>query len=170
MDRRSSRRRTNEKLSEKGALAVGVKNSPDDRNRDQRAEMALQLRIAGYGYADIAKRCGYANASIAWKAIKRLRERTRTDDQRAMMEIQNDRIERALLTVMNAIETWQPRDKLWAVDRLTPLLKRQAELLGLDTPRETAAQAGPIVLELPADAAQALRRQRPALIPMEQSA
>lgn len=150
------------KNTAKSALGVQgqspIVDLPGDANRDTRAEAALRLRIIGYGYAEIARRCGYTNPGTAWKAIKRLRDHQRTDDQRAMADLQSDRIEQAIVTVMESIENWAPKDKLWAVDRLAPLLKRQSELLGLDAPTK-AATAGPTILEIPSDMAAALRGQ-----------
>lgn len=154
-----AQRRSQEKNREKRSY-VHAGNTPvsfpGDADRDARAESALQLRILGYGYAAIARQCGYANASAAWKAIKRLRDKQRTDDQRTMADLQCARIEQAIVTVMESIRDWPSKEKLWAVDRLAPLLKRQAELLGLDVRQEPSA-SGPVIIEVPDSLANAIR-------------
>ena len=113
-----------------------------DMNARQRAEQAIQLRVLGYSYTEIAKRCGYRDPSGARKAIKTLRDRLLLDDVRDATALQAERIDRAVRECMEWIEQQPTKDRLWALDRLVPLLKRQAELLGLDAKDDapTAAQ------------------------------
>lgn len=96
-----------------------------------RAAQAIRLRRLGYTYDEIARRCGYGDESGARKAIKRANARIVRDDARALVGWQLDQLDIALSVVMESVQR-RDKDSLWAVDRLTPLLKRQAELMGLD--------------------------------------
>src|SRR5690242_4790544 len=120
---------------------------PVDWQAAPRAAQALRLRRMGYTYAEIAERTGYASESGARKAIKNANARIIRDEARALVGYQLDQIDLALSVVMEAIAK---RDKgsLWAVDRLVPLLKRQADLMGLDVKQESAG-AGLALVSVP---------------------
>lgn len=122
-----------------------------------RAAQALRLRRLGWTYEKIAGQCGYANESGARYAIKKANAKIIHDEARALVGWQLDMIDEALQVVMARI-TANTTESLWAVDRLTPLLKRQADLMGLDTPvksGETANQL-PIIREYPEGVAEAV--------------
>lgn len=110
-----------------------------------RAAQALRLRRIGYTYDEIARRCGYANESGARKAIKKARAGIIRDEAQALVGWQCDMLDAALQVVMRRIVA-DNEDSLAAVDRLTPLLKRQADLLALDAPKATDAVAAGVVL------------------------
>lgn len=119
-------------------------NNQGDTNADvnalPRVVMAMRLRRLGHTYEDIATACGYCNASAARKAILQAESKIIRDEGRALMMRQADYIDVALKVVLEAIER-NDKQSLWAVDRLVPLLKRQAELLGLDAKSELPAGA-----------------------------
>ena len=100
-----------------------------------RAAQALRLRRLGYTYAEIAREVGYANESGAYKAVKTANNRIIRDEAKALVGYQLDMIDSALSVVMEAIAK-RDKQSLWAVDRLVPLLKRQADLMGLDAKTE----------------------------------
>lgn len=121
-----------------------------------RAAQALRLRRLGYTYDEIAQRVGYANESGARKAVKTANARIVRDEARALVGYQLDQLDVALSVVMEAIAK---RDKgsLWAVDRLVPLLKRQADLMGLDAPKPESQQgAQMLVIPIAADVLEAV--------------
>lgn len=124
------------------APVVGGWNANDTAAED-RALQAYRLHVLGTSYRAIARQCGYSGPSAAMRAVRRARAEIVLPDVRAVAARQADRIERAASVVMGAIEGWPAKDKLWAVDRLVPLLKREAELFGLDATREPAMTAGP---------------------------
>lgn len=132
----------------------------EDMNAEQRATMALQLHVMGYTYQQIADKCGYANHSGALKAVKKLRAKLPIMDVRDTTAIQFMRIERGILECMRWMDERPPQDRLWAIDRLVPLLKRQAELMGLDAPKpETGPQQGQmVVIGVPQDVVEAMQR------------
>lgn len=108
-----------------------------DHQAMPRVAQALYFRRMGFTYAEIAEQTGYANESGARKAIKKAEAGIIRDEGRALMMLQLDRINLALrFAVMPRI---LEKGDLWAVDRLVALLKRQAELMGLDTVRTEIA-------------------------------
>lgn len=113
-----------------------------DVSAENRAIEAMRLRTVGYTYREIAARIGYAGQSSAYQAVQRIREKTRRDTAQAYADVQSDRIERAIVVCMTWIEEQPLKEKLWALDRLVPLFKRQAELLGLDA-EPSASSAAP---------------------------
>lgn len=118
-------------------MARKARNQESQPMQDSSVELrtikALRLRALGYTYAEIAHEVGWANESSAYRAIKKALGRTIRDEARALVNLQLDRIDFAL---MNAVMPKVQKGDLWAVDRLVTLLKRQAELLGLDAVAE----------------------------------
>jgi hypothetical protein len=116
-----------------------------DLNAHEREALAVQMRRLGYEYDEIAAKCGYADKSGAWRALKRVRERMLVEDERTAALYQAQQINLALTQVMTRIAEGG-KDVLWAVDRLVPLLKRQSELLGLDAKRNEITNAAQMVI------------------------
>ena len=123
-------------------LADALNQAIVDPNAEDRAFQAYRYWVLGFTFREIAQKCGYGSHTTAMRAVKRARTQIVIRDNRELVARQGDRIEHAVRVVVQAIETWPAQDKLWAVDRLVPLLKRESELMGLDTPREVAP-AGP---------------------------
>ena len=136
-------------------MARRNKNNPPnqgqepDVNYEERLHQAILLRRIGYDYETIAKRCGYASKSTAFDAIKRARQKALKEDTQALVMVQAEQINAALVIVNERIAR-NDKESLWAVDRLVPLLKRQAELLGLDAKSEIP-QGATLVREIGAE-------------------
>jgi hypothetical protein len=128
---------------------INQDNQYQDINADNRVEKALELRRMGYDYSEIAKRCGYADASGAFRAVDREIKKIQKDGAQALVQIQVDQIDLALTVVMEKINQ-HDKESLWAVDRLVPLLKRKSDLLGLDAKTDMVVGAT-IVREVGAD-------------------
>ena len=118
------------------------------------------MRRLGYTYAQIADKCGYGNESSARTAIKKANARIIRDEAQALVGWQLDMIDQALQVVLKRI-TADDNNSLWAVDRLTPLLKRQAELMGLDRKDEGIAGAQVVIREYPSEWINALPPMAP---------
>ncbi len=128
-----------------------------------RVAQALRLRRLGYSYAEVAARAGYRTEQAAVMAVRRAQRALVRDEARDLVARQSDLLDQALQVVMRRILA-DDEHSLWAVDRLVPLLKREADLLGLDAPAPTQATvAPPMIIEIPAALAQALRATPPAL-------
>lgn len=122
------------------AKTEGMQDMPDALSAP-RVAIALRYRRMGFTYEQIAEKCGYSHASNARRVIKSAEARIIRDDARALVNLQLDMIQFALVqAVMPKIE----KGDLWAVDRLNTLLKRQSELLGLDAKEAPVADANAV--------------------------
>lgn len=133
---------------------------PLDMQAVPRAAQALRLRRLGYTYAEIAKECGYKDESGARKVVKNASRKIINDEARELVSWQLEALDEALAVVRSRIRK-NDEHSLWAVDRLSPLLKRQSELMGLDVKVESQ-KTMPVVIEIPARIASAIRGEHPA--------
>lgn len=104
-----------------------------DANAAQRAAMAVKLRSMKMTYDEVAKQCGYANASSCRKAILRELERTVVENVEELRKEELESLERL------EFECWKifydkEKDKarLFAVDRILTIKDRRAKLMCLD--------------------------------------
>lgn len=112
---------------------------------------AMRLRRLGYTYEHIAREVGYQTEAGARLAIKKANAKIVRDEAAALAGWQLDMLDTALQVVMTRIAR-NDENSLWAVDRLAPLLKRQAELMGLDAPKpENGNMAQMVVVAVAAD-------------------
>jgi len=99
----------------------------DSAKARYRAAVAVELRMAGAEYADIAKELGYADKSGAWRAVQRsLKART------------VDAVDRYRMVRYAELESIHRRewplammDDFPAVDRVLKASRERVELLGL---------------------------------------
>jgi hypothetical protein len=125
-------------------------------------ERAIELRIAGLSYREIAERLGCARQS-AQDAVRRALDRQAAESVakvERLRALQGERIERAIQAIWDQVE----RGQLGAIDRLYRLCVRQAALYGLDlqpgaeerSPRvHVAVQTGGVVRVTSADGLEA---------------
>jgi hypothetical protein len=113
-------------------------NSEVMRAKDRKANAAIQLRIAGASWDEVAEVVGYPSGHAALVATERaLEKELRTEEnQKAMRSLAGKRLERMLRGVWTkAIDPNNP-EHLAAVDRARLLIDRHAKLYGLDAPTE----------------------------------
>ena len=131
---------TDDSVQNEKPNAQEVNDSPDSGGEALEFEAApkvaraLRLRRLGYTYDQIAKKVGYQTEAGARLAIKKANAKIVRDEATALAGYQLDMLDTALSVVMSRIAK-DDKGSLWAVDRLTPLLKRQAELMALDQPK-----------------------------------
>lgn len=102
----------------------------------QKRAQVLELATAGFSFREIATKVGYAGPSGAYRAF-----------QSGLRQIVQPRAEEYLQLELSRIDElvsvlW-PLGKggdLKAIDRLLRLMKRRAELLGLDAPQRVTAE------------------------------
>lgn len=135
--------------------AVQNRPVPVDWQAAPRAAQALRLRRLGYTYAQIAEQCGYKDESGARKVVKNATRKIVRDEAQELVGYQLDMLDTALNLVLRRIER-DDQYSLFAVDRLGPLLKRQAELMGLDAPKEERQGAQMLVIPIAADVLEAV--------------
>lgn len=111
----------------------------------RRAEV-IKLRVAGYGFRDIAKQLGIGLAT-AYNDFKAVMDRTKSEaDSTADQERQVSlaRIDKAIAVLMPMLDG---ENSLDAMDRLDKLEKRRAALLGLDAPAKVSAEVSTVGLD-----------------------
>jgi len=93
-----------------------------------RTLQALELRKAGYGYDYIAEKLGYRGRQGAWAAVNRALKKVKGEPAQELIDIELHRLD----------SLWRPmyvralRGDIKAIDRCLAIMRRRAELLGLD--------------------------------------
>ena len=108
----------------------------------QREREAMEMRIGGAHFDEIAETLGFANASGAFKAVQRAMERARAEATDLAAELRErellslDRLERRLWPL--AVGKGEPGDDDYvapdsqAISRILAIKDRRARLMGLD--------------------------------------
>ena len=132
------------------------------RARDRKANAAIQLRIAGANWDEIAQALGFPTARHALVATeKALEKELKTEEnQTAMRSMAGKRLERLLRGVWTkAIDDKHP-EHLIAVDKARLLIDRHAKLYGLDAPTEVVV-TNPAQSELEKWVSTVIKESRP---------
>lgn len=139
-------------------------DSATARAKERKANAAIQLRVAGASWDEIAQVVGYPTGRQALVATERALERELQTDgsQRHLRSMASRRLERLLRSVWTkAIDEKHP-EHLQAVDRARQLIDRHAKLYGLDAPTEMVVHS-PTQQELEKWVSTVVSTQRPAL-------
>lgn len=119
-----------------------------DVNAAQRVVLAVKLRSTKMTYEQIAKQCGYSNASACRKAVMRELERCVVSNVEELRQEELDSLERLEL------ECWKRmtdkdfnKSMLFAVDRILAIKDRRAKLMGLDVRPDGIPQGMTIIRE-----------------------
>ncbi|MCY4108841.1 MAG: hypothetical protein OXG11_07425 [Chloroflexi bacterium] len=99
----------------------------------ERRRRALELRIRGMTFAEIAHEVGYASPSGAYEAVKAALDSAVFDAADEYRKLHVARLEALLNSIWNAAR----EGKLGAIDRALKVLERQAKLLGLDVSQQS---------------------------------
>lgn len=108
-----------------------------DMNAAQREKIAIEMRMQGYEFEEIAIRCGYVsngqpNRSAAYKAWRRALRRIplqHAEEARSNMRLSYNMMRRALLA--------NTQDgKTWAIQAWLQIDERESKLMGWDIPTE----------------------------------
>lgn len=119
---------------------TGGKNGALVRARDRKQNAALQLKLAGANWEEIAQAIGYPTPRAALVAVENALERElhTEDNQAAMRGLAGKRLERLLRSVWGkAVDPDNP-EHLPAVGKSRELLQDYAKLYGLNAPTEIA--------------------------------
>ena len=109
----------------------------------ERQLKALELRLAGVTYQQIADELGYASRQGAFKAVEAALRLTLREPADSLRRISAERLDRATLAIWRAVNAGD----LQAIDRLLRIEARRAKLLGLDSPQRqevAGADDGPL--------------------------
>jgi hypothetical protein len=100
----------------------------------EKRKKALQLRMAGLAYSEIAATIGWADKSSAFKAVKDELARIPRDDAKALMVMELERLDLLQVSLWGAARNGDN----FAVDRVIKIMDHRAKLAGLyNTPNET---------------------------------
>lgn len=107
------------------------------RARQRKANAAVQMRLAGATWEEIARTLGFPTARQALVAVEKALERQlHTGDRDQMRKLAGARLERLLLSVWpKAIDSSNP-EHLLAVTKAREIVDRHSKLFGLDAPTE----------------------------------
>jgi hypothetical protein len=102
---------------------------PDKRiTRTERKRKALELRMKGLGFKQIADELGWKSHSSAHDAVMSALRETLQEPADELRILEAERLNKLYEHTMNRID----KDNLWAVDRALKIMERRAGLLGLD--------------------------------------
>jgi hypothetical protein len=123
----------------------------------QRHLQAMELRIAGYGYVEIANKLGYLNPGSAYKAVQsaiKAHAAPVANEIRELEAARLDRMTKALWPFVEGCEAIEadpergivaqaaiPPD-LEMLDRVLKIMQRRARMLGLDEPTKKDVVSG----------------------------
>lgn len=99
---------------------------------------AMQYRLMGLSFKEIASRLGYKTESGAYKAVMReLRSTNETEQTIELRQLHLERLETTFKSVFRAASssgTYEPDSQ--QISSIISLLQREAALLGLDAPKQ----------------------------------
>jgi hypothetical protein len=135
------------------------------RARERKANAALQLKLAGASWFEIADIVGYPTERAALVAVEGALERELRDDDMSkakMRDIAGRRLERLLRSAWGkAVDPKHP-EHLAAIGKAKEVVDRHAKLYGLDAPTEVVVHS-PSQSELDAWVARIVNSDVPAL-------
>ena len=107
----------------------------ETKDRHNRQEAAVALRIAGATYADIARTLNYSSVTHAREAVERALASSVGDDNREQMRfIEGRRLERLLRGLWKKATDEENDEQLAAARTALAVIDRHAKLYGLDAP------------------------------------
>lgn len=109
---------------------VKGKTSPRRVSAVVRQTLALNLRLQGLKYDEIAKKAGYATASAACLAVQTAMADLPKEAAEEVRQMELTRLD----ALQNAIWIRAMRGEGYAIDRILDIMGRRHKLLGLDKP------------------------------------
>lgn len=131
------------------------KTSPETAAAKVRAAQAMELRLAGKTFDEIAQIVGYAGKQGAYDAVKRSLDAIIREPAEELRKADLERLDRLWTTPYQQAQTGD----MHAVATCLKLMERRAKLLGLDAPQKVAETdpegkaVGPRLIELIAPSA-----------------
>jgi len=95
---------------------------------EQRREKALQLRLGGATFQQIAEQCDYIDKAAAYRAVLTGLQRIGADEARELRDLDLARLDRLLMAVWSQAM----HGELAAVDRVLAIIQRRARMLGYE--------------------------------------
>ena len=105
-----------------------------------RQRQAVQLRVVGYTYQQIAQALGYADAAVAYNAVKTQLANERHEAVEDLREVESKRLDALTMAIWPRTLTGDPE----AVRACLAIAARRSRLFGLDLASEVQRAAGAI--------------------------
>jgi hypothetical protein len=106
---------------------------------------AVQLRVEGHTFQEIADQVGYAHKNGAFLAVQRTMARFVREPSEQLLDLELARLDAALNALWPAVELGDTR----SIDTMLRLMDRRAKYLGLDKPKESTLHVQHAAPELP---------------------
>lgn len=121
-----------------GVAATGGDKKAVERARDRKANAAIQMKVNGSDYDEIAEVLGFPTARAALIAIEGALEKELHDEpsRRAMRGIASRRLERLLKSVWPKATDPEHPDHLVALTKTREIVLQWSKLHGLEAPAE----------------------------------
>lgn len=121
-----------------GVVAEHPNGNDAIRARERKANAAIQLRVAGAEWEEIAQVLGYPTARAALVATERALERElRAEGSKdAMRSMAGKRLERLLRSVWSKAINENSPEQMVAVTKAREIIAQHTKLYGLDAPTE----------------------------------
>lgn len=135
------------------------------RARNRKANAAVELRLAGATWGQIAETLGYPTARTARVAMEKALEKQLVtgEDREAMRNLAGMRLDRLLRGVWAKATNPSDPEHLAAVAKARDIVDRHARLFGLDAPAEFVVTT-PATIEIEAWVARMLNAQGPPVV------
>lgn len=128
-----------------------VHNSDKKLQAADKQKQAMQLRLRGKQYDEIAEIVGYATGASAYNAVMAALKATLREPAEELRQMEVKRIDVMLDKLWQSIEAWDTAEpsatKQAVVDRILRLMERRAKYLGLDVVQEQKDQVIKLVFE-----------------------
>lgn len=131
-----ARRRSSDSDNDATTKTQGVKPHRDV-DAASRVIKALDAAIAGHDWQTVADLSGYASKGAAYNAVQRELDRIISKDVETLRTLQHARM-------MRLVSVYYPKamgGDGWSADRVVRFDERDAQLMGLDTPKADANAA-----------------------------
>jgi hypothetical protein len=122
-----------------GIRVTGESGKAATRPRERKSNAALELRLMGYGWDDIATIVGYPTPRDALVAFENAMERQFKDDPTStakMRDLAGRRLERLLRAAWGKANDPDHPEQMSAIERCRGILNDHARLFGLHAPTE----------------------------------
>jgi len=120
--------------------------TPTRLSRAEKGRRALELRVKGYSFQEIADELGYADSRVAHNVVRDELEAAGVESVEEMRQIEGLRLER----VIRAIWPQLVREDLETIKTVSQIVRLETGLFGLDAGPEVAAEseARPILIQV----------------------
>ena len=146
-----------------GVVSTNPHDSETIRARDRKANAAIQLRLSGATWQEVAEVIGFPTARAALVATERaLEKELRNESKDEMRALAGKRLDRLLRAVWAKALNPESPEQMVAVTKAREIISQHTKLFGLDAPTEMVVHS-PAQQELEAWVATVVATGKPQL-------